>query len=203
MAFIHEEQREIHAKIVYAGPGGARACTRFIHGRLDPALLGAVVHERRGADELEGFEFAPAARLGAVGYRTHLHVFSADNDAPGPAAQRLLMRRADALVFVADGRRPRLAVNAERFAVLGDVAASFGDELTAIPLVVAVDHRSADAIDDRTLRDALGVGDEVPVIPVTVSSGAAVLETIKQATRLVLDRLRGVTPPGPRATPDR
>jgi hypothetical protein len=38
---------------------------------------------------------------------------------------------------------------------------------------------------------------------VTVSSGAAVLEMIEQAARLVLDRLRGVTAPGPRATPDR
>lgn len=203
MAVIHEARREIHATIVYAGPAGARACTRFIRGRLDPALLGATVSEQCGADELEGFEFTPAVRPGGAGYRTHLHVFSADNDAPGPEAKRLLMRRADALVFVADGRRPRLAVNAERFAVLGDVAASLGDELTSLPLVIAVDHRSAEAIDDRTLRDALGVGDEVAVIPVSVSSGAAVLETIEHATRLVLDRLRGVTPPGPRATPDR
>lgn len=201
MAFIQEERREIHAKVVYAGPAGARECTRFIRSRLDPSTLGGVVNEQRGADELEGFEFRPVARLGADGLSTHLHLFSADNGAPGPEARRVLMRGVDAVVFIADGRREQLATNVERFAALREAAVAFGYELARVPLVIGIDHHGAGAIDEGTLRTALELGNGGVVLPLSVRSGEGVIETIKEATRQILYWLARPSQPAPSIKP--
>lgn len=134
-AFIHEQRREVNAKIVYLGPGGARASVLFVHSRLDPATLGATLAERVGENDLEAFDFTPAARPGAEGYSVRYHVFSADSGVLGAAALQLLLRKIDALVFVADGRRDALTANAEAFTAVRRTSAAIGDDPSELPLV--------------------------------------------------------------------
>lgn len=191
MAFFDEQARIIHTKVVFAGPGGVRACTRYIHGRVDPSLVGQVLRERFGDDELEAFDFLPATRLPTSGYRTRLHLYAADGPSPAAHAREVLLRGVDALVFVADGAPERAGANAPSFAALGESYAALGGELAKVPLVVAIDHASSDVIDAAGLLATLGLPADLVPLWISSASGANVLDTIKQATRLVLEALRG------------
>lgn len=154
----------------------------WLAGALEPLVRGRLYSLTGGDERTRFFDLLLLEDLPFAGRRVSPHLLAAPGGALHAAARRALLARADAVVFVADGRRAALADDIEAY-----------DELRAVapdaPCVVASNLQDLpDAVSAAELRDALGLLD-APVFETAVPSGANVLECFRDAMRRMLERV--------------
>jgi len=191
MAFINYKTRELNAKIVYVGPTGSGKTTnlRVIAERTDKQHIGELVSLERGADRTAYFDFLPMF-LGKIrGFRSRLHLYSVPGKVPYESSRRMILKGADAIVFVADSEAARLQDNLESLKQVRGIMSSLGVDLDSVPLIVQLNKRDAEkAVSEEDLKRLLETGDR-PVFPAVAMTGAGVFDTVRAASRLVLDNM--------------
>jgi len=105
------------------------------------------------------------------------------------ASRRLILRGADAVVFVADSQSARLDANVEAMLDLRENLDELRAPLASLPCVMQHNKRDLDDIEPiegpRALLNPMGA----PEVESAAASGVGVTETLRAAARLVLRRL--------------
>jgi mutual gliding-motility protein MglA len=143
MAFVNYAAREITLKIVYYGPGlgGKTTNVRSLHGGTAPERRGKLVELSTDEERTLMFDFAPLAVGEVRGFRLRTHVYSVPGQIFYAATRRLIVRGADAIVFVSDSNPDRFDANEISLEHLEvDLTEHFGDP-RGVPCVMQYNKR--------------------------------------------------------------
>lgn len=188
---INYSAREIHAKVVYYGPGlgGKTTNLRFIHTRLPSHARGRLVSIATENERTLFFDFLPID-LGLVrGFRVRFHLYTVPGQDFYAASRRLVLRDLDGVVFVADSQPHRLLENVRSYEDLGHNLDADRVEMARIPLVMQWNKRDLAAAVPIAELEAILNPLGAPSFEAVATSGTGVIETLKTCCRGVLRAL--------------
>ncbi len=190
---INVPAREIHAKIVYYGPGlgGKTTNLRHVHSRLPSHARGRLISIATENERTLFFDFLPLD-LGQVrGFRVRFHLYTVPGQSFYAISRRLILRDVDGLVFVADSQRFRLLENVESMEDMLRNLAGQGADLAQIPLVLQWNKRDIPtAVSVAELEERLNPWGS-PSFEAVARDGMGVIETLKACCREVLRAIEG------------
>lgn len=192
MSTINFAAREINCKIVYYGPGMSGKTTNLKHvfQKIPSNLRGDMVSLATEDERTLFFDFMPL-ELGSVqGFKTRFHIYTVPGQVFYNASRKLILRGVDGIIFVADSAPNRLRANAESMRNLRENMAEHGLNVKDTPLILQINKRDLpDALPAEMIRAVVDPRKELPVIEAVADQGKGVFETLKVASKLVLDRL--------------
>jgi CheY-like chemotaxis protein len=202
MALFNPATGEATARLVYYGPGLAGKATnlRWIHEHLPAGAKGRLVTFTADVDPTLFFDFLPA-ELGIVGgLRARIQVYTVPGASVSDATQRMVLKRCDAVVFVADSQASRLEADLESLRSLRRNLLLNGVD-PAIPQVIQYNKRDLpEALPVPELESRLNPGRLHHYEAVAVE-GLGVEPTLLGVTRLLLDSLRALPGTAAAGTP--
>jgi GTPase SAR1 family protein len=192
MPHIDYHNRAVAFKVVYYGPGlsGKTTNLKFIHSVVDPERKGDIVVLDTEEERTLFFDFFPLDLGQIEGFSVRLNLFTVPGQVFYEASRRLILEGADGVVFVADSERSRLEENLESWRSLEEAFQTFGVKWGDVPVTLQYNKRD--------LPNPLRVGvlekelrrNGLPVIEAVAVQGKGVLETIRIASKLVIEKFQ-------------
>ncbi|GAA5502072.1 mutual gliding-motility protein MglA [Deinococcus xinjiangensis] len=192
MSTINFAAREINCKIVYYGPGMCGKTTNLKHvfGRVPEHLRGEMVSLATEDERTLFFDFLPLDLGSVQGFKTRFHLYTVPGQVFYNASRKLILRGVDGIIFVADSAPNRLRANAESMRNLRENLAEHGIDVRDVPIILQVNKRDLpDALPTDMIRAVLDPRKELQMYEASASQGIGVFETLKAASRLVLEKL--------------
>ena len=191
MVLYNAATKELTAKIVYYGPGlcGKTTNLQTVYDGLPQDGRGKMLSLATQTDRTLFFDFLPI-ELGTVrGMKTRIQLYTVPGQVFYDATRKLVLRGADAVVFVADSQAQALEGNKESFQNLIENLREQGAELEKLPHVIQFNKRDTpNALPVETLdREINRFG--APTFEACATQGRGVRETLKGVALLVLKRL--------------
>jgi signal recognition particle receptor subunit beta len=189
---VNYEAKEIVFKIVYYGPGlsGKTTNLKYVHGALERENRGEMIVIDTHEERTLFFDFFPLDLGTAEGYRLKFNMYTVPGQVYYEASRRLILEGVDGIVFVADSRTSRLDENIESFLGLRTNLAEFGIDWTDFPIVLQYNKRDLpDLLPLGTLEKQLDLNG-IPILEAVATEGKGVLETIKIASRRVIEKFQ-------------
>lgn len=187
MALIDVRKREIHAKIVYYGPGLSGKTTNLlnIHNRLPDELKGAMQSIATEDERTLFFDFVPIQDVTLGGWAIRFHLYSVPGQDVYVRTRRAILGGADGIVFVADAVEERLDANRSSLNELDDHLSHYQRTVDDLPLVLQYNKVDVeDALTHDALDRALNPA-SWPAFPAIAIHGNGVAETLGAISRLV------------------
>jgi len=198
MVLINYAGREINAKIVYYGPGLSGKTTNLecIYASVPTNSRGKMVSMKTRQDRTLFFDFLPL-ELGEVhGFRTRFLLYTVPGQVFYNATRKLVLKGADAVVFVADSGLGKMEENLESLRNLDENLREQGLTLEGLPFVLQYNKRDlADVHSVAELEQTLNPR-KVPSFEAAAASGQGVYETLHAVSRLLFQRLLTELRPG-------
>jgi len=193
MAQLHGPSKILAAKVVYCGPGGAGKTTnlRRLYEGLPPTRRGEVTWSAIAGDRTASFECVPPGVEPVAGWTTRLQLCAVQGT-PSPTGQSLMLTGADALVFVADSRWECMWDNAQALETLRHTLQRQKRDLAEVPLLFQWNKRDLPTSSSPAELDRVLNPGGRPWVEASASTGAGVLETLREVAFLVLERYGGV-----------
>jgi len=192
MPHINYRDRQISFKIVYYGPGlsGKTTNLMYVHAALERDRKGEIVVLDTEEERTLFFDFFPL-ELGCIeGYSIRFNMYTVPGQVYYEASRRLILEGADGVVFVADSQLNRLADNIECFQMLQRNLEGFGTQWEQFPIVLQYNKRDlVEILPLGRLENELGLNG-VPVLEAVATAGAGVMETIRIASRQVIEKFQ-------------
>jgi len=192
MVVFNYSGREINAKIVYYGPGlsGKTTNLEHIYNKTAPHLRGKMVSMKTKVDRTLFFDFLPIQGGEIAGFNIRFLLYTVPGQVYYNATRKLVLKGADAIVFVADSQSEELAANRESLKNLQENLVEHGKDLSDVPLVIQYNKRDLpSALPIERLEEELNKRG-VPSFESVATVGNGVFETLTAATRMVLEQLR-------------
>ena len=205
MVLINYAGREINAKIVYYGPGLSGKTTNLecIYASVPQQSRGKMVSMKTRQDRTLFFDVLPL-ELGEVhGFRTRFLLYTVPGQVFYNATRKLVLKGADAVVFVADSAVGKMDENRESLHNLDENLREQGLSLDSVPFVLQWNKRDLPQVYSvEEMHQGLNPRG-VPAFEAAAASGHGVYETLHAVSRLLFERLMSdLRPPGGRpATP--
>jgi len=191
MSLVNYSTREITCKIVYYGPGrsGKTSNLQYVHGYVPEDRKGPMVSLATETDRTLFFDFLPLD-LGTIsGFRTRMQLYTVPGQVYYNATRRLVLRGADGVVFVADSQPEQWEENIESLRNLHENLLEEDIDLKTFPMVIQYNKRDLPGVlPIAQLDDTLNFRG-VPSFPAAAVSGDGVFDTLKAASKLVLQSL--------------
>ena len=191
MVLFNAATKELTAKIVYYGPGlcGKTTNLQWIYDSLPGDGRGKMLSLATQTDRTLFFDFLPI-ELGTIrGMKTRIQLYTVPGQVFYDATRKLVLRGADAVVFVADSQAPALESNKESFQNLIDNLKEQGADLEKIPHVIQWNKRDTpNALPVATLNQEINRFG-VPTFEACAMKGEGVKETLSGVAKLVLKSL--------------
>lgn len=187
MALIDVRKREIHAKIVYYGPGLSGKTTNLlnIHGRLPDELKGAMQSIATEDERTLFFDFVPIEEVTLGGWAVRFHLYSVPGQELYVRTRRAILGGADGIVFVADADGERLEANRSSMIELEGHLTHYQRTIDDLPLVLQYNKIDvAGALTHEALDEALNPSSWL-AFPAIAIRGNGVAETLGAISRLV------------------
>ncbi len=192
MVLFNYSIKAITAKVVYYGPGlcGKTTNLQYIHGKMNPESRGKLLSLATETDRTLFFDFLPM-NLGKIrGFHVRFQLYTVPGQVYYNATRRLVLKGADAVVFVADSQKEMLGKNLESLENLNENLRANGLDPDTIPLVIQYNKRDLPNIMEiGELNGAINLRD-VPFQSAIAVTGEGVLETFKLVTRELMQALR-------------
>jgi len=191
MVLFNAATKELTAKIVYYGPGlcGKTTNLQHVYDSLPQDGRGKMLSLATQTDRTLFFDFLPI-ELGTIrGMKTRIQLYTVPGQVFYDATRKLVLRGADAVVFVADSQAQALEGNKESFQNLIENLREQGSELEKLPHVIQFNKRDTpnalpvDVLD----REINKFG--APTFEACATRGQGVRETLSGVARLVLKHL--------------
>jgi len=201
MVLINYAGREINAKIVYYGPGLSGKTTNLecIYASVPQQSRGKMVSMKTRQDRTLFFDFLPL-ELGEVhGFRTRFLLYTVPGQVFYNATRKLVLKGADAVVFVADSAVGKMDENRESLHNLDENLREQGLSLDSVPFVLQWNKRDLPQVYSvEEMNQGLNPHG-VPAFEAAAASGHGVYETLHAVSRLLFERLMSdLRPPGGR-----
>ena len=191
MVLFNAATKELTAKIVYYGPGlcGKTTNLQHVYDTLPGDGRGKMLSLATQTDRTLFFDFLPID-LGTIrGMKTRIQLYTVPGQVFYDATRKLVLRGADAVVFVADSQAPALESNKESFQNLIANLRDQGGELEKIPHVIQWNKRDTpNALPVEVLNREINLY-HVPTFEACAMRGEGVKETLTGVARLVLKSL--------------
>lgn len=188
MALFNYASKEITLKIVYYGPGLSGKTTNLqnLHSALDPQKTGKLLSLATETDRTLFFDFLPI-ELGKVkDFSIRFQLYTVPGQVKYNATRKIVLKGADAIVFVADSQRAMREANLESFANMKDNLLSNNINFEDIPLVLQYNKRDLpDVLSIDELNKDLNDGDYV-YLEAEAVNGKGVQEAFQVATKLLI-----------------
>ncbi len=198
MVLINYAGREINAKIVYYGPGLSGKTTNLecIYASVPTPSRGKMVSMKTRQDRTLFFDFLPL-ELGEVhGFRTRFLLYTVPGQVFYNATRKLVLKGADAVVFVADSGLGKMPENLESLHNLDENLREQGLALETMPFVLQYNKRDLPQLHTiEELEEALNPR-RVPSFEAAAATGRGVYETLHAVSRLLFQRLMNDLRPG-------
>ena len=191
MSLVNYSTREITCKIVYYGPGrsGKTSNLQYVHAFVPDERKGPMVSLATETDRTLFFDFLPLD-LGMIsGFRTRMQLYTVPGQVYYNATRKLVLRGADGVVFVADSQPEQWEENIESLRNLHENLLEENIDLRTFPIVLQYNKRDLPGVlPVAELDDTLNFRG-VPAFPAAAVSGDGVFDTLKAASKLVLQNL--------------
>jgi signal recognition particle receptor subunit beta len=191
MVLFNAATKELTAKIVYYGPGlcGKTTNLQHVYDTLPGEGRGKMLSLATQTDRTLFFDFLPID-LGTIrGMKTRIQLYTVPGQVFYDATRKLVLRGADAVVFVADSQAPALESNKESFQNLIANLKEQGTELAKIPHVIQWNKRDTpNALPVETLDREINLYG-APTFGACAMRGEGMKETLTGVAKLVLKSL--------------
>ena len=181
MAVIVVAEREIHAKIVYYGPGlsGKTTNLAWIYDQLPVEGRSKLVSIDTEEERTLFFDFLPIAVNQVGDYRLRLHLYTVPGQERFASTRAAMLRGVDGIVFVVDAQRDRVAENTRSLEELNEHLSQQGRELESIPLVLQYNKQDLANSLTKPQLDAEFNPRGVPAITASATTGHGVADTLQ------------------------
>lgn len=189
---LHRE-RTIKVKIVYYGPpvGGKTTNLQVLHQHAQAPRRGEFISINSAQDRTILFDLLPLKAPGFRGYDLRIQTVAVPGQAMYAATRRLIVKNADACVFVANSAADRWEENLQSFREMTQNLISHQLDPSALPLVLQYNKRDLpNAVPIEDLKSALNPTGKIADFEAAAQSGKGVFETLKALARLVLQELK-------------
>jgi signal recognition particle receptor subunit beta len=207
MVLFNHATREMTAKIVYYGPGlcGKTTNLMIIFDKLDPKQKGKMLSLATKTDRTLFFDLLPVdiGRVGAFNLKIQLYTV------PGQVfyneTRKLVLKGADAVVFVADSQPSMVDSTRESFANLLENLEQNNIDPNDTPIIVQFNKRDIPGVlPVEQLQEALGL-EGYPYTEGAAIKGEGVMETFHLVSKITAKhlyaRLQGKPIPVEKAKP--
>ena len=192
MVLFNYSTRELTAKIVYYGPGlcGKTSNLQYIYENLPQDVSrGKMLSLATKTDRTLFFDFLPID-LGTIrGMKTRIQLYTVPGQVFYNSTRKMVLKGADGVVFVADSQAKMIDANIESFANLEENLAEQGMRLDQMPLVLQFNKRDLPNLASIEELNSQLNKYNAPFYEAIVISGIGVHDTLKAATKLVLNSL--------------
>ena len=184
-------QDEIVFKIVYYGAGlcGKTTNLEFIHSHLDPSLRGNLITLKTKEDRTLYFDFLQL-ELGRIkGKKPRFHLYTIPGQVYYGFSRKLLLRGADAVVFVVDSQKARMEENLKTLEDLELKLNIYKQSLETFPWIIQYNKRDLPGVESiKGLQQKINFLN-VPHYEAVASDGQGVLETLRGTINMVFSKL--------------
>ncbi len=191
MALINYSAREITLKIVYYGPGlsGKTTNLQHLHSAIAPKLRGKLLSLATETDRTLFFDFMPVT-MGKVGeFGVRFQLYTVPGQVRYNATRKLVLKGADAVVFVADSQEALRDQNVDSYENMLENLQANNLDPHDIPVVLQYNKRDLDEIMsvaelDKTLNFA-----GHPTVEAEAVNGVGVDETFQLVTGVLINHI--------------
>ncbi len=191
MVLFNYSTKELTAKVVYYGPAlcGKTTNLQWIHEKLPIKNKGKMLSLATETDRTLFFDFLPI-EIGAIrGMRTRIQLYTVPGQVFYNATRRMVLKGADAVVFVCDSQEPMLEANLESYENLRQNLEANEIDADEIPIVFQFNKRDLpNALPIEILNERMNPRD-FPFYEAIAPNGVGVEDTLKAVTKLVFRSL--------------
>jgi len=190
MALFNYATKEITIKIVYYGPGlsGKTTNLQYLHSIFDPAKRGKLLSLATEADRTLFFDFLPI-ELGKISdFSIRFQLYTVPGQVRYNATRKLVLKGADAIVFVADSQRVMSEQNSESLKNMHENLIANNINPDDIPVILQFNKRDLPnilSVDD--LNRDLNQNMKYEYREAIAVDGKGVEDTFKRITKLVIN----------------
>ncbi len=179
MVELSHHDRTIKVKIVYYGPpvGGKTTNLLVLHRHADAARRGEMVSVNSAQDRTILFDLLPLKTPGFRGFDLRLQLLAVPGQAMYAATRRLVLKGADAVVFVANSAADRWEENLQSYREMTQNLLTHHLDPSTLPFVFQYNKRDLPQVSDTELMDRGLNGRKADAILAVAVSGEGVLET--------------------------
>ncbi len=188
MAFFNYVTKEITLKVVYYGPGlsGKTTNLQYLYSVLDPTSRGKFISLATESDRTLFFDFLPV-ELGKIkDFSVRFQLYTVPGQIRYNATRKLVLKGADAVVFVADSQKDMREQNIESFSNMRENLLSNNLDPDSIPIILQFNKRDLpNALSVEELNRDLNAKGYQTIETVAVD-GKGVEETFRLITKILL-----------------
>jgi signal recognition particle receptor subunit beta len=191
MAELDEARNRLTVKLVYYGPALSGKTTNLtrLHDLLSPELIGDMMTLETEGDRTLFFDLLPVGFRAPSGLLVKFKVFTVPGQVIHDGTRKVVLSRADGVIFVADSQRSQAINNGLSFDNLIANAATLGIDLAKLPLVVQFNKRDLpDILSEQEIHDRWSKA-PWPLFFASALEGAGVKETFAALLLAIYDRL--------------
>jgi signal recognition particle receptor subunit beta len=184
--------KEINAKLVYYGAGLSGKTTNLesIYEAVPDASRGKMVSMKTQSDRTLFFDLLPLDLGEIMGFKTRFLLYTVPGQVFYNATRKLVLKGADAIVFVADSEVGKMEENKESLGNLRANLAEYGVELDATPWVIQYNKRDLPNVYSvEELNAELNPGGKVPFFEAVATQGKGVFETFRGISHLLMEKV--------------
>lgn len=192
MVVVSYSGKEINAKLVYYGAGLSGKTTNLeaIYEAVPDTSRGKMVSMKTQSDRTLFFDLLPLDLGEIMGFKTRFLLYTVPGQVFYNATRKLVLKGADAIVFVADSEVGKMEENKESLANLKTNLAEYGLSLDEIPWVIQYNKRDLPNVYSVEELDAeLNGGGKVPSFEAVASTGKGVFETFRGVSHLLMEKV--------------
>ncbi len=194
MPSIQHEDRTVSFKIVYCGTPlcGKTTNIQQIHAKLDPRGRSDLVSLSTAQDRTLFFDFLSVEVDAIPGYKTTFHLYTVPGQVTYNATLQLVLRQADAVVFVIDSQMDRQRDNLQAFQSLEANLRLNDSSIERLPVVLQYNKRDLPNAAPVEYLEYLFNNRPVPLLSFEADArgGRNVLATLNAVSQAVLHQFR-------------
>lgn len=191
MVLFNYSTKELTAKVVYYGPGlcGKTTNLQWVHEKLPIKNKGKMLSLATETDRTLFFDFLPI-EIGTIrGMKTRIQLYTVPGQVFYNATRRMVLKGADAVVFVCDSQEAMLDANLESFENMRQNLEANEIDPDEIPTVFQYNKRDLpNALPIEILNERMNLRN-YPFYEAVAVTGIGVEDTLKAVTKLVFKSL--------------
>ncbi len=191
MALFNYATKEITLKIVYYGPGlsGKTTNLQYLHSALNASSKGKLLSLSTEADRTLFFDFLPI-ELGKIkDFSIRFQLYTVPGQVRYNATRRIVLKGADAVIFVADSQREMRDQNVESLDNMRENLLANNIDPEEIPIVFQYNKRDLKETASIQELDRDLNARNYPVVEGIAIDGTGVEEAFKLISRLLLQHI--------------
>ena len=193
MALFNYATKEITIKIVYYGPGlsGKTTNLQYLHSIFDSSKRGKLLSLATESDRTLFFDFLPI-ELGKISdFSIRFQLYTVPGQVRYNATRKLVLRGADAIVFVADSQQEMIEQNRESLKNMRENLIANNINPDDIPVILQYNKRDlTNILSIDELNKDMNENRKYEYKTAIAINGTGVEETFQQITKLVIQGIK-------------